>query len=42
MMIIRSNVVTIIMSITITPMGNKHGGWGGGVEADGKLMNGEI
>ena len=38
MMIIRRNVVTIIMSITITPMGSKHGGWG----ADGKLMNGEI
>ena len=31
MMIIRSSVVTIIMSITITPMGSKHRGWGGGM-----------
>ena len=29
-MIIRRNVITIIMSITITPMGSKHEGWGGG------------
>ena len=41
MMIIRSNVVTIIMSITITPMGSTGGGVGGW-GADGKLMNGEI
>ena len=30
MMIIMSNVITIIMSITITPMGDKHGGGVGG------------